>query len=466
MRKTKLTAVLLVLATILVLSLTAVQAQDKVQIRWYVGLGAGTDADKVEQQQAVVDAFNASQSEINLVLEVVDNAQAYDVLNTQIAAGNAPDVVGPMGIRGRASFPGAWLDLTGLIESTGYDLTDFDPALVDFYKVEGQGQLGIPFAVFPYFMMYNKNLFDEADLPYPPANYGDPYIDENGAELEWNMDTVTNLARILTVDANGSDATMDEFDNTQIVQWGFGVSHTDMRGRDTLFGAGNFVDAEGNAVIPENWRYAENWYHDAMYGPNAFYPSGAYAGSDLLAGGNWFGSGHVAMVPIHLWYLGWGTADLDAAWDLAPIPAYNGVTTAKLHADTFGIMRFTQNPEAAFTVLSYLLGEQAETLSTIYGGMPARLSLQGTFFEHFAATLSEQYPDANFDINWDVAVQSLAYPDNPNHEEGMPGFLEASDRYSQFLQIVDNNADADVNAELDTLQADLQAIFDAASTGS
>src|SRR5690349_8988371 len=96
MRKTKLISILA--AMFVILSLSAVQAQEKVQIRWYVGLGAGTDADKVEQQQAVVDEFNASQSEIELVLEVVDNAQAYSVLNTQIAAGNAPDIVGPMGI--------------------------------------------------------------------------------------------------------------------------------------------------------------------------------------------------------------------------------------------------------------------------------------------------------------------------------------------------------------------------------
>ena len=462
MRKSRLLA-LLVCISVLVVGLGIAQAQAPVQIRWYVGLGAGTDADKIDQQQAVVDEFNASQSEIELILEVVDNDQAYDVLNTQIAAGNAPDIVGPMGIRGRASFPGAWLDLTPLIEATSYDLSDFDPALVEFYRVEGQGQLGIPFAVFPSFLMYNKSLFDEADLAYPPANYGEPYIDADGNEHAWDMETVTELARILTVDTNGADATMDDFDNSQIVQWGFGVSHTDLRGRDTLFGAANFVDADGNATIPDNWRTAENWYHDAMYGENAFYPSGAVAESDILLQGNWFGSGNVAMVPIHLWYLGWGTADLDDEWDLAPIPAYNGVTTAKLHADTFGIMRFTEHPEEAFTVLSYLLGEQAATLSTIYGGMPARLSLQPTFFDSYAATLSEQYPNSNFDINWDVAVQALAYPDNPNHEEGMPNFLEASDRYTQFLQFVDNNPDADIDAELDVLEADLQAIFDAGS---
>ncbi len=242
---------LIVLAMLLLLSFSMVQAQEPVTIRWYVGLGAGTDAPTIDKQQAVVDAFNASHDNIELVLEIVDNAQAYDVLNTEIAAGNAPDVVGPMGIRGRASFPGAWLDLAPLIESTNYDLSDFDPALVDFYKVPGEGQLGIPFAVYPYFLMYNEALFDEAGLAYPPANYGDPYIDSEGNSHEWNIDTVTDLAKTLTVDANGNDATGPEFDATQIIQWGFGVSHTDMRGRDTLFGAGNFVDADGNAVIPD-----------------------------------------------------------------------------------------------------------------------------------------------------------------------------------------------------------------------
>ncbi len=89
--------------------------------------------------------------------------------------------------------------------------------------------------------------------------------------------------------------------------------------------------------------------------------------------------------------------------------------------------------------------------------MPARLSLQTDFYTNYAATLSEQYPNTNFDVNWAVALEALSYPDNPNHEEGMPWFLESSDRYTSYTQVVDNNADADVNAELDKLQADLQA---------
>ncbi|MEO8612218.1 MAG: extracellular solute-binding protein [Chloroflexota bacterium] len=463
MRKSKLLSVLLVIGLLATLSFGMVHAQEKIKVRWYVGLGGGTDPGLPEKQQAVVDAYNASQDKIELSLEVVANAQAYNVLNTEIAADNAPDIVGPMGVRGRASFPGAWLDLTDQIAKNSYDLTDFDPALVQFYHIKDGGQVGIPFAVYPSFMMFNKKLFDEADLAYPPKNYGDQYVATDGTKSDWTLDTVEGLAKILTVDSAGNDATMDEFDNTQIVQWGFGVSHTDMRGRDTLFGAANFVDADGKAVIPEQWRKAENWYHDAMYGKQAFYPSGAYSSSDLLAAGNWFGSGHVAMNLIHQWYMGWGTADLKDGWDLAPVPSVDGVTTAKLHADTFGVMRYTKNPDAAFEVLTYLLGEKANELATIYGGMPARLSLQADFYPSFQKNLESQYPDADFNVNWPVAVQALSYPDNPNHEEGMPSFLESTDAYTAYAQIVDNNADADVNAELDKLQVDLQAIFDAAA---
>lgn len=455
---------LLLLAGLMLVLSASVYAQQPVQIRWYVGLGAGTDAPVVAGQQAIVDEFNASQSDIELVLEIVDNDQAYDVLSTQIAAGNAPDIVGPMGIRGRASFPGSWLDLSPMIESNSYDLSDFDPALIEFYQVEGEGQLGIPFAVFPSFFLYNKDIFDEAGIPYPPTAYGEAYIDWEGNEREWNMDTIRDIAMILTVDSNGNDATMDEFDTESIVQFGFGNQFTDVRGRDTLFGGGNYVDADGNAVIPAAWREAEAWYHAAMW-EDFFYPNGVYGGSDILGGpgGNWFGTGNIAMVNIHLWFMGWGTGDLTAEWDFAPVPSYNGVTTAKLHADTFGIMATTQHPEEAFTVLTYLLGEKAEALTTLYGGMPARLSLQDGYFERYTESLATSYPAVDWaNLNWDVAIASLAYPDAPNHEEGMPSFLEASARYAQYAQSVDNDPEADINAALDALQSDLQAIFDAA----
>jgi len=434
----------------------AVASAEKVKVRWFVGLGAGTDEPVLAPQQEFVAKFNDMQDEIELVLEIVDNNQAYDTLATQIAAGNAPDIVGPVGIRGRDSFKGAWLDLQPLVDKHNYDLSDFDPNLVDFYRIEGEGLLGLPFAIYPSFLFVNKDLFEEADVPIPPQKFGEPYVDADGNEKEWNMDTLRELAMYLTVDGEGNDATMDEFNPEDIVQFGFGEQFTDCRGFGTFFGAGSFVDADGNAQIPEKWLEAWKWFHAAMW-KDYFHPNGPDGNSDRLAQGNWFQTGKVAMAHIHLWYAGCCMGALEAAWDVAVVPSYEGNTTAKLHADTFEIMKGTKNPDAAFKVLEYMLGQGSSELLALYGGMPARKSMQGDFFKNFG---EEKFPGK--EINWQVVIDSMAYADNPSHESWMPSFQEASNRYVEFFTKVRNEADLDVEAEAAKLKEDLQKIFDAA----
>ena len=429
-----------------------------VQIRWFVGLGAGSDADIIPAQEAVVDAFNQSQDDIELVLEIVDNDQAFGVLNTQLAAGDAPDIVGPVGIRGRDDFPGAWLDLQPYVDESGFDLQAYDPELVAFYEVEGEGLLGLPFGVFPQFMYYNLDLFDEAGLNYPPAAYGEPYVMPDGTEAEWNIDTVREIAALLTVDANGNDATSPDFDRDSIVQFGFGNQWTDLRGLGTLFGPGSLVDDEGNAQFPDQWRDAMDWYQDLAW-EDGSYPFGDYGGAEFMGAGNWFNSGNMAMDLVHLWYATCCVGDLQAAWNIAPVPAANGQTTAKLHADTFAITKSSEHPEEAFKVLQYMLGDAASELLQIYGAAPARADLQEDFF---ADLDGGQF--SGMDINWDVAQASLAYNDNPNHESGLPNGLEAQDCYNRVSGQLFVNPDYDVQAAIDQLVTDLQGIYDGSGT--
>jgi multiple sugar transport system substrate-binding protein len=428
-------------------------------VRWFVGLGAGSDEGTFEPQQAVVDAFNASQDRIELVLEIVDNEVAYDTLATQIAAGNAPDIVGPVGIRGRDTFKGAWLDLQPFIEANNYDLSDFDPAMVDFYLVQEEGQLGIPFGIFPSFMMYNFDLFDEAGLNYPPAQYGESYVWPDGTESEWNMDTLRDVAMMMTVDANGNDATMEDFDPENIVQFGFMNQWTDPRGIGTFFGAGSFLADDGEtAQIPEPWQAAWKWTYDGWWN-DWFIPNGPYGGADFLQGpGGEFSSGSLAMIHMHTWFVApWALGDVGFDWDLGATPGYEGTITSKMHADTFSIPKGSSNPEAAFEVLTYMLSEEvAPDLLAIYGGMPARLSLQDDYLDNYTA---ENFPGRT--INWDVAVDGMAYADNPNHESWMPSFLETTDRYNEFWNYAANTPGLDMDAEIEALRADLQDIFDA-----
>lgn len=427
-------------------------AKEKVRVRWFTGLGTGTDEAQQEPQARVVAAFNASQDEIELVQEVVDYEAAYDTFATQIAGGNAPDIVGPVGVSGRDRFRGTWLDLAPLIEKHGYDLSDFDESLVDFYHIQEEGQTGLPFAIFPSFVLYNKELFDEAGLAYPPDAYGKPYVDENGQEKEWNHDTIRELAMKLTVDVNGNDATSPDFDAENIVQFGYGVQWTDPRGQPTMFGSGTVFDEAHNAVIPDHWREAWGWYYQAMW-EDGFYPNAAYDESDLLGQGNWFNSGNMAMTHIHLWYVDCCMDDLEADWDFAPVPSHQGAITAKLHADTFGIQKASKNPDAAFQVLTYLIGEGAPDLLKTYGGMPARKSLQEGYFER-------TWPD--LDRNWQVVLDGIKNVDNPNHESWIPNYSEANARITDFWTRLSTEPGLNVDAEIDRLKADLQKLFEAA----
>ena len=92
-----------------------------------------------------------------------------------------------------------------LIEDNDYDLSQFSQGSVEFYNVGGEGQAGLPFAIYPSMLYYHRDAFDEAGLEYPPHKYGDPYM-LDGQEVEWDMDTMWELAKRLTVDVNNNDA--------------------------------------------------------------------------------------------------------------------------------------------------------------------------------------------------------------------------------------------------------------------
>jgi multiple sugar transport system substrate-binding protein len=445
--------------TLVVVMLMAIvpmsSAQERVTVTWFVGLGTGTNEQQIDVQNRIVDEFNASQDAIELVINIAgSNQTAPDVLSTLIASGEAPDIVGPVGFAGSNQYAGQWLDLAPLVESTGYDLAQFPENLVDAYRsLDGEQLLGLPFAVFPGVLYYNADLFDEAGLNYPPTEPGVPYVMPDGTEVPWDYDTVVEIGKILTVDANGYDATMEEFDPNSIIQFGFIHQWDTMRSDFHTFGANYVVDDMGTVHIWDNWRAEAQWLWDAVW-TSHIAPTSSYEQSEILGPGNAFESGNMAMARSMLWYtccLG----NLSANWDLAVQPAYDGTIYAPIDMDTFRIHNSTQHPEEAFTVLSYLLDEAALDLLTTYGGYPARPEIQDAAIQAKA----EQYPSVQ---NWDVVTTSIPLAPNPHHEEWYPNFQKGQIRFEDFRVLIysEGGADMDVDAELDRLQSDLQAIVD------
>lgn len=423
------------------------EASEKVTIRWFVGLGAGSEPENIPGQEALIEAFNASHDNIEIVVEFVDYEQAPDVLSTQIAGGNPPDIIGPVGWSGVNPFEGLWLDMEPYLSDADINWDDFSEAAVASYRLEN-GLVGIPFAVYPSAIFYNRDLFDEAGLEYPPHTWGADYADGE----PWNIAKLEELAKILTVDANGNDANDPDFDPENIVQFGYHTVWSDGPKTDlaALFGAGNVVDADGKTYFSEAWREGVNWYYSGMH-ESHFIPNSTYELSDLLSNDNTFDSGNLAMTGSHLWY----TCCVESIpnWDAAAVPSYNGTLTSKMNADTFRVLASTNHPEEAMEVIVWMTGEAAPELLKIYGGMPARESLQESFF----ADLDKTFPQG---VDWQVFIDGMNYPDVPNSEANMPNYSKAFDRLGAFRTLYTADAELDINSELDKLLVDLQAIFD------
>jgi len=430
-------------------------AGEAVEIEWFVGLGTGENEEQIPTEEAVVAAFNEANPGIDLELTVVDNTEAATTLATRIAAGDAPDIIGPVGIRGLQSFGDQLLDIGPYIESSGVDLSEIPQALIDVYNVDGT-QIGIPMAVYPSFIYYNKALFDEAGLPYPPHEVGEQYEGQ-----DWTWETVRELAMQLTVDADGNDATSPDFDPEHIQQYGLDAQFTenDARAWSTIFGgSGSAVADDGTtAQWPDNWRTGLQYMYDGIWEDHFIPDSTAVQG---LADGNTFQSGLIAMDVVHQWY----TCCIYPAegepavtdWDIAVLPeGPDGTITSKLHADTIAIMASTEHPDQAFEVLRFLAA--SPELTTVWGALPAIESQRDAFF----ASLDETF--APLEIDWNVSTQMLEYPDNPSHEAFMPNFDEADSANKDLGNRIWTTPDLDLQAEIDAHVELLQGIFDDAS---
>jgi multiple sugar transport system substrate-binding protein len=427
-----------------------------VQIRWYCCLGGGEAPEQKKVEDKVVADFNASHPNIHVTFEVVtyEGNVSNETLATQLQAGNGPDVVGPVGIGGANAFKGQWLDLKPLIDKNQYDLSGFPESVVDIYKLD-EGQVGIPFAIYPSALFYRKGAFEEAGLKEPPHKYGEKYTMADGSQVDWTYDVARELGKKLTVDKAGKDATQAGFDPKRIAQWGFELQRDDLRGTGAYFGAGSLSSGEdGKTVqIPADWIAGWKYFYQSIWTDHIAMTGPQFESKDLNPEDYPFFTGNIAMSENFLWST-YGLSDVDD-WDLAAIPAHNGVQTSVLNADTFRILKSTKHPDEAFEFLTYLLGEASGELLTAYGGFPARTADQAAGIK----ALQDQFKHP---VDWQVAVDGAQHPDNPNFESWMPDYNESLGEVGSggtFLTRWSTMPNLNMDTEVEALKAKLQAIW-------
>ena len=422
-------------------------------LRWYCCLGTGDAPEQQPTEEEVAGGFASKYPGSSLKLEITGYELAVDVLSTQIGP-NPPDIAGPVGIGGLASFAGQWTDLTPYLSASNYDMSVYDPKTVEFFQQNG-AQVGVPFDLYPSMLWYKADAFEEAGLEEPPHEFGAKYT-LDGTEVEWNYDTLREVALRLTVDVNGNDATQEGFDPTKIEQWGFEPQRDVLLGMGAFWGAGTLIGSDGKTVtIPQAWKDGWKWVYDGVWKDHTIMTDAQVQDPNIGGDDQAFNSGKVAMSTNFLW-ITYGVAGAGDSWDLAAIPSHNGVITAPLNADTFALVKNGKNQDASFAAMVYLLQDRSDELLPLYGGMPARTAEQDAYLATLAQT--EDFPA---EVDWQVAKDAIEYADIPNFEAPMPV-------YNKSLKILDTyrsrwftQPNLDMDQQIEALRAELQAAWDA-----
>lgn len=427
----------------------AAPSGDVIKVDIFVGLGTGTAPDQIPPQEALAERFNSTHDNIQIEFVIVPNDESVQRLLAQIAGGNPPGLVGPGGVDVAASFSGMLADVQPFIDAEQFDTSDFYGAAVDLYQFEDK-TVGLPLGMFPSFIFYNKDHFDAAGLDYPTTDYSD---------TSWNLDALRETAMLLTLDANGNNATSPDFDPGNIVQYGLDDSWTDFRGFMTRFdppGAGRPTseDMRTALVNSDEYKYGLNWLNNAIW-VDHFMADSAGQEAFYAVGGDPFGGGLTSMFYSHTWFMPEGLIDLPFDYDFAASPySQKGTRIARIHADTFYMLADYPHKEAAWEVMKWLTSEEnIVEVCLIYGCLPARKSVE----DEYTAQMQARYGDHNYD----VIFEAIDYLDDPHHESWMPNVDRANDLLgSEIYDLVFTSQIPDTDALLESVNSQLQAIFD------
>jgi multiple sugar transport system substrate-binding protein len=302
-------------------------------------VGTGDSGEGLTPHQDIIARFEEENPDILVQLEAVAGRDYYTRLLTQIAAGDAPDIM-QIGDDAVPMFvdKGAFLPLDGFI--TGdypLDMSIYLPGVVEPGQWEGQQWL-LPKDFTPLGVYYNKSIFDEYGVAYP----------EDG----WTWDDFLATAQELTKDTDG-DGETDLWGAQLTANWTTGFEY--------------WVAAAGGSLISEDGSQFVGYMDSAETIAAVQFFSDLYnvhkvapppADFSLWAGGNAeFDNGQAAMRLFGRWVQG-GLKD-NPNVDLGVV----GVPAGQVRANTlfwggFGVFSGTKHPEAAWRFLSFYVGEQ------------------------------------------------------------------------------------------------------------
>jgi len=265
-------------------------------------------------------------------------------VDTMISGGVAPDILN-IGHDRVAYYleVGALADLTPFIEQDSALQKDLQPG-GDFYEImvepfrTGDRTYMIPTWYTPFFIYYNKDLFDKYNVPYPDA--------------DWNWADFRDIARRLTHDTNG-DGIPDEF-GLHFAQWQHGVETFILQNGGKIFSDDGATVEIDHPKTLEALQFLYDLKFKDKVCPSVFATPGVSPG--------------VAFVQGRIGMFGpWGVFSIvdfreqihDFEWDVAVLPkGPDGIRAGIVAPSAFGVSSQSAHKREAFEFVKFISGKE------------------------------------------------------------------------------------------------------------
>ncbi len=323
------------------------QEGGKVVIR----LGTGDSGEGLNPHQEIIAAFEKDNPDIIVQLEAVAGNDYYTRLLTQIASGDAPDImqIGDDAVPNFVS-KGAFLPLDDFINGQyPLDTSIYLPGVMDPGMYQGKTYF-LPKDFSTLAVYYNKKIFDQYGVAYP----------QDG----WTWEQFLDTAQKLTIDEN-NDGTPEVWGVQLTANWTTGFEYW------VAAAGGSLISEDGKSFVgymdsPETIE-AVQFFAD-LY--NKYKVAPPPADFNQWAGGNpEFENGTAAM----RLFGRWPQAGLrkDEKVDLGVVSVPVGKQAANvLFWSGFGIFSGTKHPEAVWRFLKYYVGAEGSKVWAQHGIPP------------------------------------------------------------------------------------------------
>ncbi len=298
----------------------------------------------------IIPRFELENPGITVTWESAESDDYQDKLYAQAVAGDAPDVF-------FIWWSGGLMEKGQLLQLDEY----FDKEYMsDFYPGNVVGQVldgklyGIPKYISTVALGYNKDILDEAGVPYPDGT--------------WDVATYLDACQKCTKVTDG-----------EITQWGNYISDGYLQHWVWMNG-GEWMNADlfGTEALFNEAKAAEGlkYNYDMIYGAN---PTSAKPGQIPDMGWwNVFSTGKVGLVESHSWTVTNYIRENNFAWDFATLPKGSAGQAGLTFVNSYSAFNGTKEKDASVKLIEFLTGPWAQKAMClgILGLQPARRSMR------------------------------------------------------------------------------------------